>query len=64
MQPPKPKINCSICDKPVVLENTKTDEFGRAVHGECYLLKLCNERNHDSVHRPRQVPTVNLEHTI
>ncbi len=40
MQLPKPKLNCSICDKPVTLETAKTDEVGRAAHDECYLLKL------------------------
>ena len=31
---------CCICNKPVPLETSKTDEHGRAIHGECYLLKL------------------------
>ena len=30
MQLAKPKINCSICDKPVEIESAKTDEFGSA----------------------------------
>jgi hypothetical protein len=31
---------CCICDKPVPLESSKGDEYGRAIHEECYLLKL------------------------
>jgi hypothetical protein len=31
---------CSICVKPVPLETCKTDEGGKAVHEECYVLKL------------------------
>jgi hypothetical protein len=40
MQLSEPKLNCSICDKPVTLEAATTDEVGRAAHKECYLLKL------------------------
>src|ERR1041385_7851047 len=50
--PRKPKANrtmihchpqstvCSICYRPVSLQQSKTDEHGQAVHGKCYLLKL------------------------
>lgn len=31
---------CPICNKPVPLEIANTDEHGRAVHEECYLLSL------------------------
>jgi hypothetical protein len=31
---------CYLCDKPVPLEGSKTDENGKAVHEECYLLKI------------------------
>ena len=31
---------CCLCDKPVPLEASKTDESGKAVHEECYLLKI------------------------
>jgi len=31
---------CSLCDKPVPLETSKTDEYGKAVHDECYALKM------------------------
>ncbi|HUD68569.1 MAG TPA: hypothetical protein VMQ17_28560 [Candidatus Sulfotelmatobacter sp.] len=40
---PAPQIQnplCSICDKHVQLETSKTDEAGRAVHEDCYTLKL------------------------
>ena len=31
---------CGICDEPVKLETSKTDEAGHAVHEECYILKV------------------------
>jgi hypothetical protein len=31
---------CSLCDKPVLLETSKTDEYGKALHEECYALKM------------------------
>jgi hypothetical protein len=31
---------CLICNKEVQLETAKTDEVGRALHEECYLLRL------------------------
>jgi hypothetical protein len=33
-------IRCEICAKIVELETCKIDENGRAVHGDCYVLKL------------------------
>jgi len=35
---------CSICDKPVQLETSNTDEDGKAIHEECYILKLKQNR--------------------
>jgi hypothetical protein len=32
--------DCTICNDPVLLETTKTDENGQAVHEECYVLKI------------------------
>jgi len=32
---------CCICSEPVCLETSNTDEYGQAVHEECYVLKLC-----------------------
>jgi hypothetical protein len=34
---------CCICNDPVLLETSKTDEFGQALHEECYVLKLCRK---------------------
>ena len=31
---------CALCSKPIQLEISKTDEVGKAVHGECYLRRL------------------------
>ena len=31
-------INCSLCNKPVDLTTAKTNEAGKAVHEECYVL--------------------------
>lgn len=31
---------CPICNMPVLLETAKTDEHGRAIHEECYLLAM------------------------
>ena len=39
--PDEPALaRCYLCDKPVPLEASKTDENGQAVHEECYLLKI------------------------
>jgi hypothetical protein len=31
---------CVLCKKSVKLEESKADEYGQAVHGECYVAKL------------------------
>jgi hypothetical protein len=31
---------CSLCNEPVELETAKTDEAGRVVHEECYVLRM------------------------
>jgi hypothetical protein len=31
---------CSVCNKPVSLDNAKTDEDGAAIHEACYLVKI------------------------
>jgi hypothetical protein len=31
---------CCICNEPVCLETSNTDEYGQALHEECYVLKL------------------------
>jgi hypothetical protein len=33
-------VRCSICDLLVPLELAKSDEYGRAIHEECYALKM------------------------
>jgi hypothetical protein len=33
---------CCICNSPVPLETSNTDENGQAVHEECYVLKVCS----------------------
>jgi len=33
-------LRCIICDKPIAIENAKTDCDGNAFHGECYALKV------------------------
>jgi hypothetical protein len=39
------KPACSICEEPVELETAKTDECGRAIHENCYVLKLISSEN-------------------
>ena len=41
---------CPICYKPVLLETCKADEQGRAVHEDCYTLKV-------TIHRVPQPPS-------
>jgi hypothetical protein len=43
---PRPVLlpTCSICSRPVPLETCKTDETGTAVHEECYVLTLKQNR--------------------
>jgi hypothetical protein len=36
---------CPLCNEPVELESTKTNEDGSAVHEECYVLALKKERS-------------------
>jgi hypothetical protein len=33
-------IRCSLCNMPVPLESSKTDENGKTVHEDCYVLGL------------------------
>jgi hypothetical protein len=42
-----PFLTCRICDQPVQLETTKVDEHGKAVHEECYFLRV-SSKPHDS----------------
>ena len=33
---------CNICGEPVRIEEAKTDECGKPVHGECYVRRFMN----------------------
>lgn len=35
---------CVLCKKHVKLEESKADEYGQAVHGECYVAKLTEKK--------------------
>ncbi len=37
LNPTPPPLYCPICHKPVAAETSKTNEFGIAVHEECYV---------------------------
>ena len=63
----QPVPACCICSSPLLLETCKTDEYGEAVHEECYVLKVCSESeflkdgaptpasaNKDAMYQPRQ----------
>lgn len=38
------EIKCAICGKPVDLQTAKTNEIGKAVHDECYVLREALKR--------------------
>jgi hypothetical protein len=38
--PNVPSPLCSLCKLPVILESSKTDEHGKPVHEECYVLDV------------------------
>jgi hypothetical protein len=40
LSPNPPFPLCSLCKLPVILESSKTDENGKPVHGECYVLQI------------------------
>ena len=63
----QPVPACCLCTSPLLLETCKTDEYGQAVHEECYVLKVCSESeflkdgaltpasaNQDAIYQPRQ----------
>jgi hypothetical protein len=35
---------CVICKKSVKLEESKADEYGQAIHGECYFAKITEKK--------------------
>jgi uncharacterized Zn finger protein (UPF0148 family) len=59
------QLICPICNEPVCLETSKTDEDGRATHEECYvqrtLAKLAAEKKvfPRPVDHPRKTGTSN-----
>jgi hypothetical protein len=47
-------INCCFCNKPVDLKTAKTNEAGKAVHEECYVLtQTVREVTRRTHHQPR-----------
>lgn len=36
----KRPLLCRICGRPVAVETSKTDEDGRAIHEDCYVVKV------------------------
>jgi hypothetical protein len=51
---------CSICQRPVSLDNAKTDEQGDAIHEDCYLIKLGVAKQPNSSQRVQCIPSENL----
>jgi hypothetical protein len=49
--------SCFICGKPVLLEIAKTNEYGRAVHEECYVLRIKLEHATMPVQKISAVPS-------
>lgn len=39
----RPHLLCPICNEPVSLESSKTDEDGCATHEDCYVAKVCKK---------------------
>jgi hypothetical protein len=42
-----PSLPCPICNRPVPLETAKTDSDGKAVHEDCYFIKIKLKRIKD-----------------
>ena len=42
-----PSLRCAIFNKPVPLETAKTDSDGKAVHEDCYFIKIKLKRIKD-----------------
>jgi hypothetical protein len=36
---------CSLCNDPVDLRTAKTDEYGKTIHEECYVLRVRMKRD-------------------
>jgi hypothetical protein len=37
---PESLFSCSLCNDPVDLRTAKADEYGKAIHEECYVLRM------------------------
>lgn len=37
---PESLFPCSLCNDPVDLRTAKTDEYGKAIHEECYVRRM------------------------
>jgi hypothetical protein len=46
-RPRPPTLLCTICNNPVPIETSRTDEYGQPVHEHCYLEKLRWKRIRD-----------------
>jgi hypothetical protein len=55
---------CSICDRPVKLETSKTDERGRSVHEGCYLLKIKVKRTTTMPKSLRARKSINTQNAV
>jgi hypothetical protein len=47
---------CHVCNEPVNLQTTSTDEDGKVVHGNCYVLRFSKERVTPTVQEIRIPP--------
>ena len=54
--------SCCICNDPVLLETSNTDEYGQAVHEECYVLKVCSKA--ENLHDNGPMPCPAKRHAI
>jgi len=48
----RPEFNCAICNKPVDLETSKIDAYGKPVHAECYVLSVASKQTSSPSDRP------------
>ena len=52
--PESPLFLCCLCGDPVDLRTAKTNEYGKAIHEDCYVLRMRMKRG---VLRPSQDPS-------
>jgi hypothetical protein len=54
------QYKCAICNRPVDLKTTKTNERGKAVHEECYVLgQALKDATQPNTH-PHPKTTINI----